>query len=105
MRRLEPRVSVDASGTPVRPWSCGRAPGHRPRNANWPLRWVAGRCRLEKGTQRVLDSRLCPRFCSPTSKVTDDHLFIGNNLGDARIVSGGGDRLFEGTENRLPGWR
>ncbi len=20
------------------------------------------------------------RFCSPTSKVTDDHLFIGNNL-------------------------
>ncbi len=46
-----------------------------------------------------------PRFCSPTSKVTDDNLFIRNNLGDARIVSEGGDRLFEGTENRLPGWR
>ncbi len=33
---------------------------HRPRNANWPLRWVAGRCGLEKGTQRVLDSRYVP---------------------------------------------
>ena len=51
---------MDASGTPVRPWSCGRAPGHRPRTANWPLRWIAGRCRLEKGTQRVLDSRYVP---------------------------------------------
>ena len=35
----------------------------------------------------------------------NDHLFIGNNLGDARIVFEGSDWLFEGTENRLPGWR
>ncbi len=56
---------MDASGTPVRPWSCGRSPGHRPRNANWPLRWVAGRCRLEKGTQRVLDSRYVPGDALP----------------------------------------
>ncbi len=36
-------------------------------------------------------------------KVTDDHLFIGNKLGDARIVSEGGDGHLEVTENRLPG--
>jgi len=27
IRALEPWVSVDASGTPVQPWSCGRTPG------------------------------------------------------------------------------
>ncbi len=48
---------MDASGTPVRQWSCGRAPGQGPRNANWPPRWVAGVWWLEKGTQRVLNSR------------------------------------------------
>ncbi len=37
--------------------------------------------------------------------LSDDHLFIGNNLGDAMIVSEGGDWLYEGNENRLPGGR
>ena len=52
IRRIELLVSVDASGTPIRPWSYGRAQERRPRNANWALIWVARRCRLEKGTQQ-----------------------------------------------------
>jgi len=56
---------MDASGTPVRPWSCVRAPGQGPRNANGPLRWIAGRCRLEKRTQRVLDPRYVPGDALP----------------------------------------
>src|SRR5271166_1692365 len=65
IRRLDPSVSVDASVTPVRPWSCGRASGHRPRNANWPPQM--GR-RLEKETQRVLDCRYLPFFLSALSR-------------------------------------
>jgi len=50
-------------------------------------------CKTSPGTQTFLS----------TSKVTDGRLFIGNDLGGARVVFEGGGLLFPGSENRLPG--
>ncbi len=49
-------------------------------------------CKTTPGTQTFLS----------TSKVTDGRLFIGNDLGGARVVSEGGGMLFPESENRLP---